>query len=49
MLFRSLNKNYQAYVAAAVMGVQPDFVFDLPAKDFTELTVFVQLFLLGWA
>lgn len=44
-----LNKTYQAYIAAAVMGVQPDFVFDLPAKDFTELTMFVQLFLLGWA
>lgn len=44
-----LNKNYQAYVAAALMGVQPDFVFDLPAKDFTELTVFVQLFLIGSA
>jgi len=24
-------------------------VFDLPAKDFTELTVFVQLFLIGSA
>lgn len=44
-----LNKNYQAYVAAALMGVQPDFVFDLPARDFTELTIFVQLFLIGSA
>lgn len=44
-----LNKSYQAYVAAALMGVQPDFVFGLPAKDFAELTVFVQLFLIGSA
>lgn len=44
-----LNKVYQAYVAAALMGVQPDFVFGLPARDFTELTMFVQVFLIGQA
>lgn len=42
-----LNKNYQAYIAAALMGVQPDFVFDLPAVDFTNVTAMVGLFLLG--
>ena len=40
-----LNKNYQAYVAAALMKVQPDFVFNLPAKDFTAITLFVERFL----
>jgi hypothetical protein len=41
------NKNYQAYVAAALMKVPPDFVFGLPAKDFTALTLMVGRFLLG--
>jgi hypothetical protein len=30
-----LNKTYQSYVAEVLMNVQPDFVFDLPAQDFT--------------
>ena len=42
-----LNKNYLAYIAAALMSVPPDFVFDLPVKDFTELTMMVQVFLIG--
>lgn len=41
------NKTYQAYVAAALMDVQPDFVFGLPARDFTALTLSVQRFLLN--
>ena len=41
-----LNKNYLAYIAAALMDVQPDFVFDLPVMDFIRLTVYVQDFLL---
>lgn len=41
-----LNKSYQAYVAAALMGVPPDFVFNLPVKDFTEMTMIVGTFLL---
>lgn len=40
------NKTYQAYIAAALLDVQPDFVFNLPARDFTALTVYVQRFLL---
>jgi hypothetical protein len=42
-----LNKSYLAYVAAALMKVQPDFVFDLPITDFTNITLFVQRFLFG--
>jgi hypothetical protein len=44
-----LNKIYLGYVAAALMKVQPDFVFDLPVKDFTVLTMFLQRFLVGAA
>jgi len=44
-----LNKNYLAYIAAALMDVEPDFVFDLPVKDFERLTVYVQRFLIGLA
>lgn len=42
-----LNKNYLAYIAAALMDVEPDFVFDLPVKDFERLTVYIQDFLIG--
>lgn len=42
-----LNKNYLAYIAAALMDVNPDFVFNLPVKDFERLTVYVQDFLLS--
>lgn len=42
-----LNKNYLAYIAAALMDVDPDFVFDLPVRDFVRLTVYVQDFLLS--
>ena len=41
------NKIYQAYVAAALMDVQPDFVFGLPAHYFTAITLSVQRFLLN--
>ena len=43
-----LNKSYQAYIAAALMDVNPDFVFNLPAQDFTDLTTCVQRFLAYW-
>ena len=43
------DKTYQAHIAAALMDVQPDFVFSLPAKDFTRLTVYTQRFLIGLA
>ena len=42
------NKTYQAYIAAALMDVQPDFVFGLPVRDFTALTLSIQRFLLNW-
>jgi hypothetical protein len=41
------NKTYLGYLAAVLMKVQPDFVFDLPVKDFTVLTLFLQNFLLS--
>lgn len=44
-----LSKIYQAYLAAALMKVPPDFVFELPVRDFTELTLFIQRFLLNAA
>lgn len=40
------SKSYNAVVAAKAAKVMVDMIFDLPAKDFTRVTLLVQDFLL---
>lgn len=42
-----LNKTYQAVVAAKAAKVKVDLVMDLPAKEFTKVTLLAQSFLLN--
>lgn len=42
-----LSKPYNAVVAAKAAKVPVDTILDLPAKDFTTVTMMVQDFLLG--
>jgi len=42
-----LSKSYLAAVAARAAKVPVDMILGLPAKDFTDVTVAVQNFLLG--
>ena len=40
------SKRFQAVFAARVAGVAPEYIFGLPARDFTAITLIVQNFLL---
>lgn len=42
-----LNKKYQAYLAAYIANVRPEFIMALPAADFNLITLCIQRFLLG--
>lgn len=44
-----LNKKYQAHLAAYLANVKPEFIFALPATDFSFITLCIQRFLLGSA
>ena len=40
------SKRFQAILAARVAGVVPEYIFKLPARDFTRITLMVAHFLL---
>ena len=42
-----LNKRYQAFLAARVAKVTPDYIMALPVRDFSSITLLVQRFLLS--
>lgn len=42
-----LNKKYQAFMAAHLAGVKPEFIMALPVADFNLITLCIQRFLLG--
>ena len=41
------SKRFQAILAARVAGVVPEYIFKLPARDFTRITLMVEHFLLS--
>lgn len=42
-----LNKRYQAFVAAKIAKVTPEYIMALPLRDFSAITLTVQRFLLS--
>lgn len=40
-----LSKRFQAILAARIAKVKPEYIFRLPARDFTRITVMVEHFL----
>lgn len=42
-----LDKKFQAFMASKIAGISYDTILNLPAKDFSAVTLEVQRFLLG--